>query len=256
MNDFPNVGLLITHFNRSNSLESLLEALNRLNCTFYEIVVSDDNSEEIHQNHLELLKSRYSFKLLKASVNRGLGNNINKGQDQITSEYTLYIQEDFVPTEYFPDKLKSALARMEIDKNIDIVRFWSYFNYPYLGLTASDGFAEMIPKRSGAKYNKIYCYSDNPHLRRTSFFEKFDRYREGFSGDETEYRMCLSFLRNKGKGLFFVDSTKLFKHQNTNEEPSTMGRPEWTQSRIFFIRLIRAIYKQIRINYDLYLDNS
>lgn len=252
MNVFPNVGLLITHYNRSKSLETLLATICSLSCFFHEIVVSDDGSEKTHLEHLNYLKSIYSFKLITSPRNRGLGHNINKGQDEITSEYTLYIQEDFIPTEYFPTCLKQALLRMENNKNIDIVRYWSYFTYPYLGCISADGYAEMRPKLWGVKYNKMYCYNDTPHLRRTSFFDRFGRYEEDLTGDETEYRMCLSFLRNKGVGLFYVDSTKLFKHQNTAEEPSTMGRPNWMKSRQFFIRLYIALRKQIRFNYDIH----
>lgn len=253
MNNFSNVGLLITHFNRSKSLENLLDTLARLKCTFREVVVSDDGSDTHHMEHIEYLKSIYSFDLLKSSRNQGLGHNINKGQDEILADYTLYIQEDFEPTEFFADALRSALTRMDINKSLDIVRLWAYFSYPYLGSVDTDGFAEMVPKLWGAKYNKIYCYSDNPHLRRTSFFHKFGRYEEGLSGDETEYKMCLSFLCNRGRGLFYVDSLQLFKHRNTFDEPSTMGRPDWTRSRTFFIRIIRAVYKQLRFNYDIHV---
>ena len=50
---------------------------------------------------------------------------------------------------------------------------------------------------------KIYQYSDHPHLRKSSFLTKFGRYQEGIKGDKTEYNMCVSFIKNKGKGLFF-----------------------------------------------------
>ncbi len=45
---FPNVTLLITHYNRSGSLERLLNAFEKLNCSFENIVVSDDGSKAFH----------------------------------------------------------------------------------------------------------------------------------------------------------------------------------------------------------------
>src|SRR5690606_22146434 len=97
----------------------------------------------------------------------GLGNNINKGQDAIVTPYTLYIQEDFVPAEIFPKRLKEALEFMELDEELDIVRFYAYFPYPYLK-NIDDTFSAMYMKRFGKDYNKIYYYSDHPHLRRSS----------------------------------------------------------------------------------------
>lgn len=255
INNFIDIGLLITHYNRSRSLENLLETFSRLGFTFEEIVVSDDGSERYHLDHLKFLQTVYSFKLVTVDQNQGLGHNINKGQEQVTAKYTLYVQEDFVPTEHLADNLSRALLRMENTNKIDLIRFWSYFRYPYLGPEDTDGFAEMIPNLYGFKYNKMYCYSDTPHLRRTSFFEKFGRYEEDVSGDETEYRMCLNFIRNKGNALFFVNSTKLFKHHNTQGEPSTMDRPIWMKNRAFLYRLVLAIYKQFRFNYDLHFRN-
>ncbi|MBC7915679.1 MAG: glycosyltransferase, partial [Pyrinomonadaceae bacterium] len=47
-NLYPNVTLLITHYNRPNSLERLLESFDELNFSFAEIIVSDDGSKEEH----------------------------------------------------------------------------------------------------------------------------------------------------------------------------------------------------------------
>src|SRR5690554_3943450 len=101
MSRFPQISLLITHFNRSRSLENLLRAFQSLDLVFGQIVVSDDGSRKEHLEFLEELQFAYSFTLLKASENKGLGNNINKGQETITTPYTLYVQEDFEPTSFF-----------------------------------------------------------------------------------------------------------------------------------------------------------
>jgi len=84
MSDFKNkfdaVSLLITHYNRSASLERLLKTFAEQNIFFGEIIVSDDGSKPEYQTHLEELKKQYQFTLVTTPVNKGLGNNLNKGQ--------------------------------------------------------------------------------------------------------------------------------------------------------------------------------
>lgn len=246
------ITLLITHYNRSNSLENLLKKFEELHCSFGDIIVSDDGSESIHQAKLQLLKEKYAFRLILASKNSGLGNNINKGQDAVKTPYTLYVQEDFLPQKELPKKLVFSLSEMKRFPSLDIIRFYSYRKYPYLK-DYKEGFSEMYIPSFATKYKKIYYYSDHPHLRRSTFFEKFGRYKEGVSGDNCEYRMCVSFIKNKGKGLFFNDFKSLFDQVNSIEEPSTMNRVNWRKSNNPIIGLIRDVYRQIKYNADLYL---
>src|SRR5690349_1030002 len=101
---FPEVSLLVTHYNRSRSLERLLKRYKELNCVFGEIIVSDDGSKPEHLDYINSLKSNYTFTLVTTEKNKGLGNNINKGQDAVTKPFTLYVQEDFDPTAAFPGR--------------------------------------------------------------------------------------------------------------------------------------------------------
>lgn len=246
---FPKVTLLITHYNRSQSLEELLDAFQDLGCEFGGVVVSDDGSKKEHLDALNSLREKFKFNLVTTPVNRGLGNNINKGQDAVKTEYTLYIQEDFIPKPVFPEKLADALSFMELDDTIDLVRFHAYFKYPYLK-PYKNGFSEMAFKIWKPGYRKFFCYSDHPHLRRSDFFEKFGRYPEGLKGDPTEYKMMMSFLKNKGKSLYFDDPYGLFEHENSEEEPSTMKRNYWRESKNPFITLLRNGYRHLKYNLD------
>src|SRR5690349_8284605 len=97
INYFQDVTLLITHYNRSSSLERLLKTFRNFNCKFDEIVVSDDASKPQHQEKLKWLASEFNFRLILASTNKGFPNNMNKGQDAVKTTYTLYVQEDFEP---------------------------------------------------------------------------------------------------------------------------------------------------------------
>lgn len=250
INKFQGVTLLVTHYNRSSSLERLLTAFETLDCKFEDIVVSDDGSSAEHQEVLKKMKLRFPFRLITTPVNRGLGNNINKGQEAVKTPLTLYVQEDFVPTELFPVAFSDALHIMSERPDLDLVRFYAYYPYPYLK-AFKKGYSEMHIRPWYTDYTKIYFYSDHPHLRRSSFLEKFGRYGEGMKGDRTEYRMCVSVIQHKGKGIFYNNYNGLFKQVNSEEEPSTMMRKSWTTSNNPLISFIRYGYRQIRYNYDL-----
>ena len=247
---FKDVTLLVTHYNRSSSLENLLQSFHNLGCVFDDIVVSDDGSKPEHQAYLKKIQSQYPFRLITTPKNKGLGNNLNKGQDAVTTPYTLYVQEDFTPSEVFPTSFGDALEIMNERKDFDIVRFYAYSAYPYLKAFRK-GFSEMLIKPWYADYMKVYYYSDHPHLRRSNFFTKFGRYPEGIKGDRTEYRMCISFIQKKGKGLFYNEFTRLFTQDNSEAEPSTMSRKSWTTSKNRLISFARFGYRQLRYNYDM-----
>lgn len=238
------VTLLVTHYNRSGSLDRLLKAFKDLDWEFGEIIVSDDCSKPFHLDKLYELKNRYNFKLIKSPINKGLGNNLNKGQDAVTKKYTLYIQEDFVPKRAFRAHFNDALKMMEQDGCWDLVTFYSYEPYPYLN-PYKHGFSEKIFHSSPLYINnlKFYLYGDHPHLRKSDFFSKFGRYREDLNGDQTEIEMSLSFIKNKGRSLFYDDLYALLDQVNSTTEPSTATfRKSWRQSNVPGILLIRWFY--------------
>lgn len=255
VNLFDNVALLITHYNRSSSLERLLREFRDQGFQFNEIIVSDDASQPVHLDVLKSLSEEYAFRLVTTAKNGGLGNNLNKGQLAVRSAYTLYVQEDFIPLPKFLQSFRDALEMMNDMPALDLVRFYAYSSYPYLQ-PFKNGFSKMIYKPWFSNTQKIYNYSDHPHLRRNSFFERFGRYTEGIKSDKTEYEMCLSFIQNKGEALFYDDFTALFSQENSAAEPSTVIRSNWRQSNNFPISLIRLFYRQVKYNFDLHINTK
>jgi len=247
---FKGVTLLITHYNRSSSLERLLQTFREQGCLFEDIVVSDDGSKPEHIERLKELQDTYPFTLVTTPVNKGLGNNINKGQDAVKTPYTLYVQEDFVPKEVFATHFTDALQYIQERQDIDIVRFYAYFKYPYLK-PYKNGFSEMIFKPWYSGYKKFYYYSDHPHLRRSTFFEKFGRYPEGLKVEVTEYKMMMSFLKHKGKALYYEDYEGLFDQKNSSAEPSTVKRNYWRETGNPLVTLARHTYRHLKFNFDL-----
>lgn len=243
---FPDVTLLVTHYNRSRSLQRLLESFRKLEFVFGGIVVSDDGSKPEHLEILHKLEKEYHYTLVTTPKNRGLGNNINKGQDAVKTAYTLYVQEDFEPTTIFPEHFIDALGFMNADTELDIVRFYAYFSYPKLR-DYGKGFSEMLYSNLTPNHLKFYVYSDHPHLRRSNFLQKFGRYPEGIKGDLTEYTMAISFIQKKGKGIFYRDFTELFYQKNSSDEPSTMNRAGWRESKNPFVMVLRIVYLQYKL---------
>jgi len=246
---FPGVALLVTHYNRSKSLERLLTTFAAQGCVFDEIVVSDDGSKPEHQEYLKQLQPKLGFKLITTPVNRGLGNNINKGQDAVTAPYTLYVQEDFEPATDFAQHFTDAMAILNERPEFDMARFYAYFKYPYLK-PICNGFSEMVFKLWYPGYKKFYYYSDHPHVRRSNFLQKFGRYPEGLKGDVTEYTMMMNFLKKKGKGIYYEDYQGLFFQKNSSDEPSTMKRETWRTTSNPFISFARHIYRHLKFNRD------
>lgn len=250
--DFECVSLLITHYNRSKSLERLLESFASFGCTFGEIVVSDDGSNPDHISYIEDLQKRYEFRLIKAIKNSGLGNNINKGQDAVTKPFTLYVQEDFVPLPGFQRVLRDGLSILSDNEEADYVRFYSYFAHPKVRYYR-DGFSEMIFDPWSPDTNKFHLYSDHPHMRRSSFTKKFGRYNETKHSDKIEFDMAIAFLRNKGKGYLYNDFKSVFDQVNSSTEPSTVKRDFWRNSNNGLVRLMRYFYRQYIFNYSYFL---
>ncbi len=250
---FSDLTLLITHYNRSSSLERLLSRFDHLQCRFADIVVSDDGSKPEHLEKVRALQASFPFRLVTTPSNAGLGNNINKGQRAVTTPYTLYVQEDFVPQEDFLPHLLDAIAIMNERADFDLIRFYSYTLYPALK-PYGKGFSEMIFKFWQPSEVKVYAYSDHPHLRRRNFLEKFGPYAEGKSVENTEYRMCISFLQKKGKGLFYDKFLDLFTQLNSNNEPSTVERNVWRKSNNVLIRPARSLYRFLKFNYHYFFQ--
>lgn len=247
---FPTITLLVTHYNRSQSLARLLQTFQKQEVTFGNIVVSDDGSKPEQVEMLKKLIPQYHFDLVTTPNNKGLGNNINKGQDAVTTPYTLYVQEDFDPFPGYGKHLQDALSIMEERADVDLVRFYAYFKYPYLK-PYLNGFSEMVFKIWYPGYKKFHVYSDHPHLRRTSFFTKFGRYAEGIKGDRTEFLMNLSFIKKKGKAMFYEDFKGLFDQVNSSDEPSTMTRSDVRQSNNPLIVLARAVYRNVKHTWEV-----
>lgn len=247
-NIFDKVTLLITHYNRSKSLQHLFIRFAEEELHFEEIIVSDDGSNEVHLSRLKELQQQYAFTLITSSVNKGLGHNINKGQLSASKPFTLYVQEDFEPTAKFGAVLKQAVELID-QEPWDLIRFYSFPWAPFpLLQNYKFGFSEMKFKGLLTSWNhlKFRMYSDHPHLRRSTFLDKFGPYLEGTTGDTTEYDMCMRFLSKGGKALIY-EQNDLFLHEHHAFEPNTIKRKKWKLSNSPCIKLLRYLYLVVKV---------
>lgn len=254
MYKFDTTTLLITHYNRSQSLERLLNSFQEAGIAFNDIVVSDDASSVEHLDNLKDLQSIYKFNFITTLKNGGLGNNLNKGQDAVKTKYTLYVQEDFIPLPACLDYLKRAMDIMSSDEKVDSIRFYSYLDYPKT-IPYQEGFSEMIFDPWSMDITKVPMYSDHPHFRKSNFFEKFGRYTENKKSDQIEYDMMISFLKKRAKCLLVNDYRSVFAQINSDEEPSTVKRNSLRYSPSPLVWLPRYLYRILKFNYRYFFHS-
>ncbi len=252
---FDTTTLLVTHYNRSQSLERLLKSFADAGISFKDIIVSDDASNATHLNYLNTLRLTYDFDLVTTPQNEGLGNNLNKGQDAVKTEFTLYVQEDFTPLAGCLEHLQEAHKIMSDDTSIDSIRFYSYLDYPNI-IPYKKGFSKMEFNPWSLDVSKIPMYSDHPHLRRSNFFEKFGRYTEDKKSDQVEYDMMISFLKNNAKCLLADNYRSVFAQTNTSSEPSTVKRNSLRYSGSVAISIPRFVYRILKFNYRYFLKGG
>jgi glycosyltransferase involved in cell wall biosynthesis len=178
------ISFLITHYNRPLDLMECLEGIRKINISNYEIVVSDDGSDD---ENSKLLKEYKIDKLILAKTNQGLAANINKGIESCEGEYIIYCQEDFVLDSQIGKILPECLELLE-SKKADMIRFTA--NYKFNKLINLSENILLIPKFSFQNFLlNYYQYSDHPFITKKSFYNKYGYYLQNTSGryGETEY---------------------------------------------------------------------
>lgn len=178
------ISFLITHYNRPLDLLQCLQGIKKLNISNYEIVVSDDGSDEGNRKIIEEYKID---KLILSTNNQGLAANINKGLVACEGEYVIYCQEDFILDAKISSILPEFLELLDSQK-ADMIRFTA--NYKFNKLVNLSENVSSIPKFAIKNLLlNYYQYSDHPFITKKSFYDKYGNYLENTSGrfGETEY---------------------------------------------------------------------
>jgi hypothetical protein len=59
--------------------------------------------------------------------------------------------------------------------------------------------------------------------------------------------MAASFIQHKGRGLIYDEYTTLFHQKNSSDEPSTMGRASWRESKNPAALAVRYFYLKFKL---------
>lgn len=198
MPEFPPISVLINTYNRIEDLQRTVTGLRET--LVYEgdklqWIIADDCSPD---NYLERVSHLRVFdglnvRFISTPVNSGVGASMNWGFRHVQTPYCFYTQDDLIPTK--PIDLRKSVALMEVQPNIGILRYRAlgsdqlyiyrqhevdlkeWLPYPISGDTAMEGKCVylIIDKDSPS----LYIYSDNPQLRRMSWFTQYGWHFEG-----------------------------------------------------------------------------
>lgn len=178
------ISFLITHYNRPLDLAKCIEGINSLEVSNYEIVVSDDCSDD---DYVKLLQGFTIDKLILSNTNQGLAANINKGIEACQGEYIVYCQEDFILNSEISAILPECFELLN-SQRADMIRLRSDYKFYKLRKLTRNIF--LIPKFSFRNFLvNAYQYSDHPFITTRAFYDRYGYYLENTSGDygETEY---------------------------------------------------------------------
>jgi glycosyltransferase involved in cell wall biosynthesis len=202
------ISVLMTSYNRPQFLTQCVEALrSALDQTQYELIISDDCSEP---QHLKLIEAVKPDVLLTNTQRRGMGANLNRAIQAARGDYHLILQDDFRARCALNLRVAEAVMLLDVEPDTDTVRLGSPMDsrrfYPeHHGVdTRAFIMVNFVEERRGqivrvtAKQgaeDHSFVYSDNPHIRRATFLDKFGWYPEGLSMSDTE----IAYMRRCNK---------------------------------------------------------
>lgn len=176
------VSVLLVTYNRADLLEQtfhhLRERLNTSGLTL-EYVITDDASAS---EHLEKVLALPAGKHVTTPVNRGLGNNCNKGIAACAGKLIFQLQDDW---EFLgpADVLKTAMRILDADPEIGVVQLIDAVpELPHELRTLADGTTYRAFANDGLSQRRpsgARPYSDQPHVKHRQFIHDIGPYQEG-----------------------------------------------------------------------------
>lgn len=207
MLNWPEVTVLICTYDRLRIIERTLLALAK-NLVYprdrLHWLITDDSSPNDYLHHVSGLKICEILKpeLLSTPHNMGFGANVNMGQQQVSTDYTLFVEDDKL-LEHKLD-LRIGVALLETRANIGLVRYrgagGESFIYHQFETNISDflpDYQDGVGLSGRLNYLQIdsgspalYIYSNGPHLKHRSFHAFYGDYPEGLRLGHTEESMA------------------------------------------------------------------
>jgi glycosyltransferase involved in cell wall biosynthesis len=192
-------------YNRSGYLAHAVSQFIK-NCTMkrddYEIIISDDGSEQIHQKKLCMLCNEFGISKLLLNEHKGMGNNFNAGIKAANGDYILHLEDDWELQDDLGHTIISSIHFLEKHEEVDMVRL-----SPLQKMDPEKVLTPFSTNIEESDYKKIQntkeTYSNNPHIKRQQFHDINAYYKENCSPSESELAFC-DFSYNKNASSTFA----------------------------------------------------
>ena len=146
----------------------------------FEIIISDDGSNEIHRKKLIQIKEDFAVEKVFLNKHKGMGNSFNTGLRVARGKYVLHLEDDWEMQSDGGRALARSLAFIEQHPEVALVRLSALKEIdPLIGLVPyGEGFHKL--------QNSMNAFSKTPHLKRKDFHKYSQWFKENCSVDECE----------------------------------------------------------------------
>lgn len=162
-----------------------------------EFLVADDCSDEPHRSTIASLDG---VRVVRTSVNSGLGANVNNALAAARGRFVLQLQDDWV----WDDgslTLGACMEFMEDNPDVGVLQLTGTFGDVGSEVRTFRGVDYRVFRNDRAPWIRdcrVRPYSDQPHLKRREFVEEVGAYREGCSMCECENEFKMR-VANQGR---------------------------------------------------------
>lgn len=150
----------------------------------YEIIISDDGSNELHRKKIIQIKEDFAIEKVCLNEHKGMGNSFNTGLKAAEGKYVLHLEDDWELQTDSCNMVSRSIAFMDQHPEVSMVRLSPLQKIdPLTGLELyGDGFQKLK--------NDSNMYSNNPHLKRKDFHKYNQWYKEDCTPYESELDFC------------------------------------------------------------------
>ncbi len=178
MAELPLVSVLFITYNRAHTLVATYESFVR-RVTYprdrLELILCDDASDDWHRSIIDQLAFD---KVIRPTVNSGLGANQNAGLRAAGGDYILTLQDDCMLAGD-GEFLRNTVAAMEAGPSISMVAYRQRPELPVLERRSTlAGTLVVYGTAPKAKGCGDYAYSDQPNVKRANFHDVVGWFRE------------------------------------------------------------------------------
>jgi glycosyltransferase involved in cell wall biosynthesis len=206
----PELSVIIPTYKRTDSLDQILDCLQKQEDIEIEIIVVDQNEPGFFDNKL-ILKLGKIIHIIQEVPN--VSSARNTGFKRSTAPYILFLDDDLIPTPVFCRK------GIDIFKNYSLIKSFIPLVYTHEG----EATAFLSVKRKMIKYypEQTLIFSVTDALSAAVFFERsyfqqtggFDNYLFEFAKASEDMELFLR-MQKMNMVLWFVQSLKIFHDEN------------------------------------------